>query len=126
MTKILEGCEGVELYCTLVGKNVKLHSTSNNRVYPICVKGKDYIDVTSDGRFLTTEPNGECVLFPSFDNRDWSTFKKPKKQIKFGTPVMTSNNGNYWKLKKYSDSVSQKYIVPVTEFDFNKFESNKY
>ena len=34
--------------------------------------------VYSNGR-VTRE--GECVLFPSKDNRDWSTFKIPENEI---------------------------------------------
>ena len=67
-----------------------------------------------------------CIIFPSFDNRDWATFEKPAKPIEFGTPIMTSNNGTHWKLKKYSDNITQKYIVPVDKFDFTNFENNKY
>lgn len=80
LTKILEGCEGMELYCTVVG-NVKLISTSWAGNYPIRIQGNDIEMVTKDGRWLTEEPEGECVLFPSKDNRDWSTFKRPAKVI---------------------------------------------
>ena len=80
LTKILEGCEGVELWCTVVGK-VKLISISWVGNYPIRIQGDDIKMVTEDGRWLADKPNGECVLFPSKDNRDWSTFKRPAKVI---------------------------------------------
>ena len=43
-----------------------------------------------------------------------------------GTPVMVSNNGTHWKLKKYNEVLQNKYIVPVDKFDFSNFEANKY
>ena len=38
---------------------------------------------------------------------------------------MTSNNGNYWKLKKYNEILRNTYIVPVDKFDFSNFKANK-
>ena len=32
---------------------------------------------SADGKFSTLYKNAECVLFPSKENRDWSTFKAP-------------------------------------------------
>lgn len=34
---------------------------------------------SADGKFSTLYKNAECVLFPSKDNRDWSTFKVSKE-----------------------------------------------
>ena len=38
-----------------------------------------------DGKFSTLYKNAECVLFPSKENRDWSTFKISKKHKVFRT-----------------------------------------
>ena len=95
---------------------------------------KDSID--SLGKLMHEHP-GECTLFPSKENRDWSTFKKPIR-IKEGTHVMCSN-GDGWFLREYAGgkevaldegklvgaTVTVKYIVPATEFDFTDFHSNK-
>lgn len=37
----------------------------------------------ADGRYYKGFPDSECILFPSRDNRDWSTFKveKPKFDV---------------------------------------------
>lgn len=44
----------------------------------------DYISFTSSGKFGDWIYNkGECIVFPSKDNRDWSTFKVPKKHKVF-------------------------------------------
>lgn len=52
-----------------------MNATSNT--YPIvCVGFNDGIDYyfNSDGTYTENE-GAECVLFPSKENRDWSTFK---------------------------------------------------
>lgn len=71
-------------------------------------------------------PDGECLLFPSKDNRDWNTFQL----LEEGHRVMVSSNGIDWYLHMYSSDNNSKYfssdddtewlyIVPVEEFDFN-------
>ena len=123
LTKILKGCEGQTFYCTILGK-VTLDRILDCRECPIevsSVKTGSFTSITKEGFHLNSE-FGECILFPSKENRDWSTFK-PK--IPFGTPVMVSNNGTHWKLKKYNEILQNTYIVPVDKFDFSNFEANK-
>lgn len=81
MTKVLEGCEGMELYCLLYGV-VTLDRIREER-YSIFIKtpSSGLVPLTSDGRYFYPFEDGECVLFPSKDNRDWSTFKRPAKVI---------------------------------------------
>ena len=38
---------------------------------------------TANGHYNTIFTGAECVLFPSKENRDWSTFKVPKKHKEF-------------------------------------------
>ena len=124
LTKILKGCEGQTFYCTILGE-VTLDSILDCKEYPIelsSVKTGYFASVTKEGLYHKSE-FGECILFPSKENRDWSTFK-PK--IPFGAPVMVSNSGTYWKLKKYNGTLQNTYIVPVDKFDFSNFEANKY
>ena len=124
LTKILKGCEGQTFYFTIFGE-VTLDRILNNRECPIEVSSVNtgsFTSITKEGFYLNSE-FGECILFPSKENRDWSTFK-PK--IPFGTPVMVSNNGTHWKLKKYNEILQNTYIVPVDKFDFSNFEANKY
>ena len=124
LTKILKGCEGQTFYCTIYG-DVILNRILDNRECPIEVSSINtgsFTSITKEGFYLNSE-FGECILFPSKENRDWGTFK-PK--IPFGTPVMVSNNGTHWKLKKYNEILQNTYIVPVDKFDFSNFEANKY
>lgn len=44
---------------------------------------KTQVLFTKYGRMYSTFAYGECVLFPSKENRDWSTFKVSKKHKEF-------------------------------------------
>lgn len=85
LVEILKDCPaGTKLYSTLHGEVVFKYTTEDH-MFPILV---EYSDVdgntrktcfTKDGKLLYSA-NGECVLFPSKEQRDWSKFKvsKPK------------------------------------------------
>ena len=125
LTKILKGCEGQTFYCTILGEVTLITTTEKEGKYPIRIASdKTSTDalLSKEGLYLLDEDTSECILFPSKENRDWSTFK-PK--FPFGTPVMVSNNGTHWKLKKYNEILRNTYIVPVDKFDFSNFEANK-
>ena len=72
--------EGTKLYSPIFGELelVKVH----NNDYPIEVKlsNNTFDSFTKDGR-IYMDYDGECMLFPSKDQRDWSKFKL--KKIKF-------------------------------------------
>ena len=72
LTKILEGCpKGTEFYCPLFGK-VLFSKICSDVIYPIRTNRAPF---TSDGKYLC-DFNGECMLFPSKDQRDWAKFKR--------------------------------------------------
>ena len=80
LTKILKNCpEGWEFYSSNAGyaKFVELGSENSN--YPIIlrIEGKRDFSYTKEGWFLKDYPDGECTLFPSKDQRDWSKFTAP-------------------------------------------------
>lgn len=62
-------------WCTLFGEcKVEIDDTDN--VYPITIMLKnDMYFITADGRYHI-KYDGECVLFPSKDNRDWAAFER--------------------------------------------------
>ena len=76
LTKILDGCPvGTEFYSTIFGK-VSLMGVHNNTNLPIVIiTGQGLIGLTSDGRYFS-QYDGECTLFPSKDQRDWSKFER--------------------------------------------------
>ena len=85
LTKILEGCpKGTELYSTIYGK-VRFERINNYDAYPIEIKVfNKFINPSvsassayfvKDGR-CSTIYDGECTLFPSQTQRDWSKFER--------------------------------------------------
>lgn len=73
---------GTKLYSPIFGE-VELVDVSTyiNDKYPIVVcysNDTTRLSFMRDGRYYQRTPNGECLLFPSKDQRDWSKFK-PKK-----------------------------------------------
>lgn len=80
LVEILKDCpKGTKLYSTAFG-DVYFYQISNNEEYPIGIDvagNSDYRTLTCDGK-LWRDYGGECILFPSKEQRDWSKFK-PKK-----------------------------------------------
>lgn len=82
LVKILKNCpKGTKLYSCIHGE-VEFCGIESDVLHPIIVKTqiKDNQSFTSYGLYHD-DYNGECLLFPSKDNRDWSTFVAPKKKI---------------------------------------------
>ena len=84
LVEILKDCpKGTKLYSTIYGDVELVGVYPKDDTCPIEIKiveGSDMIcDITNDGRLLDCF-QGECTLFPSKDQRDWSKFKikKPK------------------------------------------------
>ena len=121
LCEILKGCEGMVFYSTMVGYCRLIEVTE---FITIGYGDDEYVFLESDGKY---SQEGECTLFPSKENRDWSTFEKPIK-IKEGDPVMVFNEiGNVWHLRKHGTILKpyHTHVVPVKEFDFTDFDSNK-
>ena len=83
LVEILKDCpKGTKLYSSVFGM-VELDHINIRTNYPIVIKLKGtegYESLTSEGKMFV-DYDGECVLFPSRENRDWSKFKP--KQPKF-------------------------------------------
>ena len=78
LTKILKDCpKGFKLY-SLVHGEVEFQQIEICFTYPIVIKLKSATieRLTSDGKLFDTY-NGECILFPSKYQRDWSKFTAP-------------------------------------------------
>lgn len=78
LTKILDGCpEGTEFYNTVYGK-VSFVGIRPNKDYPIklkCCSEGAITAIAKDGR-IRISCDGECTLFPSKEQRDWSKFER--------------------------------------------------
>ena len=113
LVEILKNCpEGTKLYSTTYGDVELIRVNQNDNVYyPIEIKLSDdsINSVTTDGR-LCEYYNGECVLFPSKEQRDWSKFKvksnKPKFDPKtlqtFDKVLVRDINSEKWKIQLFS------------------------
>lgn len=79
LVEILKDCpEGTKLYSPLYGE-VRFFYITPGKSMPIAVlSGDTTYFFAMDGRKDPSINNQECLLFPSKDKRDWSTFK-PKK-----------------------------------------------
>ena len=83
LTKILDGCpEGTKLYSTVNGEVIFQKVASFSCDYPITAtaynKNKNSTKnacFAKDGTYML-DYDGECVLFPSKEQRDWSKFER--------------------------------------------------
>ena len=101
LVEILKDCpKGTKLYSTVWG-NVYFNEVNDTTEYPISVISADNFisrSLTSDGR-LWANYKGECILFPSRDQRDWEKFIPPYK-FKDGDIVATLSGLHVFILKR--------------------------
>ena len=114
LTKILKDCpKGTEFYSSVYG-NVTFQKVDDSSVdYEEIIIYHDYGREILDkyGVLFDFRGNGECILFPSKDQRNWSKFKapwlnKPKfdpKTLKAYDKVLVSDtDGGRWKINIFS------------------------
>lgn len=79
IVEILKYCpKGTKLYSTVHGE-VTLNYICKEKKYPICINIYDQKDsLTKEGRLY--EDKGECILFPSENQRSWEDFRLPIKK----------------------------------------------
>ena len=148
LTKILKNCpKGTKLYSIVHGE-VSLIRSNDGLNYPIVVKLSNKAEerFTAKGK-LFVNYNGECVLFPSREQRDWSKFtapwykkekaslqtiedKKLKNKVRFYVARDRSNNTLYIYLSKPRRDISKFYpstngsIIAIQDY-FYKFGLNE-
>lgn len=130
LTKILKNCpKGTKFYSTVCGE-VTL-TTIENDTYPIGLENStgDKFWVTKDGSFFNGL-DGECILFPSKDQRDWSKFtaswyKKKKFDPKTLQPfdkVLARDSSTNWRCTFYSHTIKNrnkcKYVTDNSIFEY--------
>ena len=113
LTKILDGCpKGIDFYHTVYG-TVLFNSIDLDSEYPIrFIVGKNQVNSVTKSGLAISDYKGECILFPSKDQRDWSKFErfwdKPKvekfnpKTLKPFDKVLVSDGDCYWKADLFS------------------------
>jgi hypothetical protein len=104
LTKILK--KGDKIYCTIYGYvNVAMVNKSSISV----TNEHGGLVVSSNGKYNN---NGECLIFPSKDNRDWSTWETSKEcPFKpFDKVLMRDDNISEWRCGFFSH-FNKKYCV---------------
>ena len=137
LCELLKDCVGMKVYSTILG-NVKITGVSDNYISFVSEKTRYSGGVSKSGKHWDDE-YGECTLFPSKENRDWSKFIKPLKK---DSMVMASNEGmSRFVIRFYSrnnlcfadgsdskagvSEIEWKWIVSIEEYDVNaSFEEN--
>ena len=79
LVEILKDCpKGTKLYSTIHGevKYVGIKDKMDTYRIRFELEDGDISGITPDGRYYSYF-NGECILFPSKDQRDWSKFTAP-------------------------------------------------
>ena len=86
LVKILKDCpKGIKLYSAVHGEGILEDVVESGTDYPIKTDhpwGKT--EFARNGKYYN-EYDGECVLFPSKDQRDWSKFKIPVEKFDYST-----------------------------------------
>lgn len=70
--------------------------------------------------------DGECTLFPSKDNRDWSTFKLPYKLPVKGELCWTMSSVGNWIPRFATGEVNDKGIPIFFQFQLNHTKTDTY
>ena len=112
LTKILKDCpKDTKLYCSLYGEVLfeGIITGKCNHFIEVYVKVlNSLIMFTYNGRYFS---NGECVLFPSKDQRDWNKFTAPwYKKNKFDPSTLKpfdnvlvrDGDDEYWRCGSFS------------------------
>lgn len=107
IAEILGGCpEGTKLFSPMCGE-VSFKEVKNEGTIVVTTSSGLTLCFYEDGRYFDY-PDADCILFPSKDNRDWSTFKveKPKFDPKtlqpFDRVLVRATVNNKWKVGLFS------------------------
>ena len=128
LTKILKNCpKGFKLYSLVHGEVTFLGISGVSNIYSINVKVDGLgVSYTFDGK-IHHHYGGECVLFPSKEQRDWSKFTAPwlnkerfdPKTLKAFDRVLARNEYDEWSCTLFSHINNR----PDTRFIYETCES---
>ena len=115
LTKILKDVpEGTKLYSPLFGEVEFIGVSAAECDYPIITNEGEFV---SDGRYY--RDRGECVLFPSKDQRDWSKFGTHTNKVKvtlrpFDKVLVRNDDNEEWRGGVLTNYDSKDYDTPFS------------
>ena len=120
LTKILKDCpKGTKLYCPMLGEVYFKEIRSDDEYSIITIKGCHSATFTEEG-FYYADADGECLLFPSRDQRDWSKFTAPwYKKEKFDKNMVKPKF-------KVGDRIRHKETNRDNIYEISKVYNNSY
>ena len=126
LIEILKDCpKGTKLYSTIYG-DVEFESINEDKSHPIIVRiDDDHTErFSADGKIYSFY-DGECILFPSREQRDWSKFKvkKPKFDPKtlqpFDKVLVQCGKSESWKVQLFSHIIEDEKLYPYVCVAYN-------
>lgn len=116
IAEILKYCpKGTKLYSPIYG-DVTLDEVFNSMI-KVIISNNHSRGFFGDGSY---SPYGECVIFPSKDQRDWSKFRLP---FKAGDIVMTIDKLTPFIFKEYVDDTYAHCYCGVDVYDTLRIEA---
>ena len=134
LTEILNDCpKGTKFYTSIFGE-VEFDGIDDDKIYPIIIRlnENNTEKLTADGK-LYEFFDGECILFPSREQRSWSKFTAPwikkekfdPKTLKpFDRVIIRNAAINFWRCDLLSHIVnvaSSNHYVCVSGACYNKY-----
>ena len=125
IAEILEDCpKGTELYSPICGKcNFNFIQFADSTITVSNKTGVYYF--AKDGTY-TRAIDAECLLFPSKDNRDWSTFRKPFKDGDILTSELDGCKGNPFIFKQINSFGNAECYCAINCFGELIFNSDNW
>lgn len=110
IAELLRNCpKGTELYSPIFG-DVYLDEIRPHLAVVVRTSDEQKEEFSYDGRFGI---NGECMLFPSKENRDWSTFQRPFKDGDVLAYQHPDNTNPSIYIHKYSRKLNTAFYVAL-------------
>lgn len=118
LTNVLKHCpKGTKLYSPIFGE-VEFREIRDDAKYPIITHSLPYNPTFTKKGFYYYDVDGECLIFPSKDQRDWSKFTAPwykkekfdPKELKPFDKVLVRDDvsGDCWRCTFYSHTRKKK------------------
>lgn len=121
LTKILKDCpKGTKFYSPIFGE-VELKEIRNDD-YPIITTNGVFNPTFTKEGFYYADVDGECLLFPSKDQRDWSKFTapwhkkekfEPKTLQPFDKVLVRDHKATFWSIDFFAKYLGDKGYLPI-------------